>query len=91
MSAAKPRTVRAVARLHHSDGSTWADTVNDCGDNDYPCLIVPDVRCEPSHAELELRGARWCEQCGALHAYTGRSEVRVWRKPAILRAGRAKR
>lgn len=94
MSAAKPRTVRACASVA-PDGHVTAQSDMALGPGDYRCLIVPDVPCGhapggyPENRSLSdervILDNGWCPNCGAWWDGTR------WRKPAILRAGRAKR
>ncbi len=85
VSAAKPRTVRAVACVS-PDGHVTAQSDTALAGDGYRALIVPDVRCK--HETVVTTGpfTRWCGDCGAIRFdVDGR-----WRKPRILRAARSR-
>ncbi len=91
MSAAKPRTVRAMAReMEPGKVMAYSDAGYYCKDGDYASLIVPDVGCEHDWRKVgNYDRERWCRECGE---YQHRSGDKPWRgaKPRILRAARSR-
>ncbi len=96
MSAAKPRTVRAVEReMEPGKVMAYSDAGYYCKDGDYASLIVPDVRCAHEDTGGEpYEGLEVCFDCGSWRWWEDLGLAQKiptrWRKPRILRTARSR-